>query len=51
MTVALLAFLSCTSSLEEKEAAYGMDPALEGKPVTVTFSVPATRLAPMTKGI
>ena len=51
MTVALLAFMSCTSSLEEKEAAYGMDPALEGKPVTVTFSVPATRLAPMTKGI
>ncbi len=47
----LMALLSCTSSFEEKEAAYGMDPALEGKPVTVTFSVPATSLAPMTKGI
>ena len=48
----LLAILSsCTSSFEEKEAAYGMDPALEGKPVTVTFSIPAVRLASMTKGV
>ena len=38
----LLAILSsCTSSFEEKEAVYGMDPSLEGKPVTVTFSIPA----------
>lgn len=48
---AALALLSCTSSIEEKEPRYGLDPSLEGKPVTVTFSVPATRLAPLTKGI
>ena len=48
----LLAILSsCTSSFEEKEAVYGMDPSLEGKPVTVTFSIPAVRLASMTKGV
>ena len=28
-----------------------VDPSLEGKPVTITFSVPATRLASMTKGV
>ena len=51
LTVLLAILSSCTSSFEEKEAAYGMDPALEGKPVTVTFSIPAVRLASMTKGV
>lgn len=45
----LLALLCCTSSLERETG--GMDPSLEGKPVTVTFSVPAARLASGTKGI
>lgn len=49
--MAVIAILSCTSSFDEKEAVYGMDPALEGKPVTVTFSIPAVRLASMTKGV
>lgn len=46
---ALLALLCCTSSLEKETG--GMDPSLEGKPVTITFSVPAVRLASGTKGI
>ena len=39
--------LACTSNLESKFSG-GMDSSLEGKPVTITFSVPATRLASMT---
>lgn len=42
--------LACTSNLESKFSG-GMDSSLEGKPVTITFSIPATRLSPMTKGI
>ena len=40
--------LSCSTRLE-MEGPLGMDPSLEGKPVTVTFSVPDVRLSPMTK--
>ena len=46
----LLAFAGCTSTLE-KEFPGGMDPSLEGKPVTVTFSVPASDFGSSTKGI
>ena len=48
--IVLFAAGACTSRLENPFSG-GMDPSLEGKPVTVTFSVPATRLSPMTKGI
>ena len=45
----LLALCACSSRLETERA--GMDPSLEGKPVTFTFSVPDVRLAPATKGV
>ena len=48
--IALFAVCACASHLE-KDFSGGMDPSLEGKPVTITFSVPATRLASMTKGV
>lgn len=47
---ALLTVWACASHLE-KEFSGGLDPSLEGAPVTVTFSVPATRLVSMTKGV
>lgn len=47
---AFLAVLGCTPNLES-EFSGRMDPSLEGKPVTVTFSIPAIRLASMTKGV
>lgn len=48
--IALFAVCACASHLE-KDFSGGMDPSLEGAPVTVTFSVPATRLVSMTKGV
>ncbi len=47
---ALLTLLACSSILEEKENTI-MDPSLEGKPVTITFSVPDVRIVPSTKSI
>ena len=41
--LALFAFMACTT--EPQEERIGMDPSLEGKPVTVTFSLPDVRLA------
>ena len=41
--LALFAFMACTT--EPQEERMGMDPSLEGKPVTVTFSLPDVRLA------
>lgn len=49
LTVLLVA-LACTSEREENFSK-GMDPSLEGKPVTITFSVPDVRIAPATKGL
>ena len=49
--VAAMALLSCTSTLEDQEVVRGMDPSLEGKPVTITFSVPAEGLSAHTKGV
>jgi len=46
----MLAALGCTSEWEN-DLSSGMDPRLEGKPVTVTFSVPDVRIAPSTKSI
>ena len=46
----MLAALGCTSEWEN-DLSIGMDPRLEGKPVTVTFSVPDVRIAPSTKSI
>lgn len=40
--LALLAFMACT---EEPQERTGMDSSLEGKPVTVTFSLPDVRVA------
>jgi len=48
--IALFAFMACASRLEN-DFSGGMDPSLEGKPVTITFSVPDVRLAPSTKGV
>ena len=45
----LLALFGCRSQIEREPA--GMDPSLEGRPVTVTFSVPDVRLNVSTKGI
>jgi len=48
---ALLTLLACSSNLEEKEN-QGMDPSLEGKPVTISFSLPDVRiLSPSTKSL
>ena len=46
----LLAALACKSEWEN-DFSDGMDPRLEGKPVTVTFSVPDVRIAPATKSL
>ena len=46
----MLAALACTPELE-KGFSDSMDPSLEGKPVTVTFSVPDVRIAPYTKSL
>ena len=46
----MLASLGCTSEWENNHSE-GMDPRLEGKPVTVTFSVPDVRIAPSTKSL
>ena len=48
--VALFAVMACVSNLES-EISGSMDPSLEGKPVTFTFSVPDVRVAPTTKGV
>ena len=48
---AMLALLACKSTLEEEGNICGMDPSLEGMPVTITFSVPDVQLALPTKGI
>lgn len=48
--MALLAFVACSARLED-DFSGGMDPSLEGRPVTFTFSVPDVRLAPSTKGV
>ena len=48
--IALLAVMACASNLES-EFSGGMDPSLEGKPVTFTFSVPDVCVAPSTKGV
>ena len=48
--IALFAVMACVSNLES-EFSGGMDPSLEGKPVTFTFSVPDVRVAPTTKGV
>lgn len=44
----LLAALACTRTLEP-ESSGGFDASLEGKPVTITFSVPDIQIAPSTK--
>jgi len=47
--MALFAFMACTAEPQERT---GMDPSLEGKPVTVTFSLPDVRVASLsTKSI
>ena len=43
----LLAALACTRTLEP-ESSGGFDASLEGKPVTITFSVPDIQIAPST---
>lgn len=48
--IALLAFAACAPQLEN-DISGGMDPSLEGKPVTITFSVPDVRIIPSTKGV
>ncbi len=48
--MALFAFVACSVRLED-DFSGGMDPSLEGRPVTFTFSVPDVRLAPSTKGV
>lgn len=45
----LLVSLACTPVFEEK--INGLDPSLEGEPVTITFSVPDVRIAPTTKSL
>jgi len=47
--ILLLALVACSSRMEEDFA--GMDASLEGRPVTIIFSVPDVRLAPRTRGI
>ena len=46
----LVAVLSCGPKLE-MEGPLAMDPSLEGKPVTITFSVPDVRLGLSTKSL
>ena len=48
--IALFAVVACVPDLES-DFSGGMDPSLEGKPVTFTFSVPDVRVAPTTKGV
>ena len=48
--ITLFAIMACASHLENENSG-GMDPSLEGKPVTFTFSVPDVRVAPSTKGV
>lgn len=49
--IMLLLTVSACTSLQVEEPEMGMDPSLEGKAVTVSFSVPDVRLAPMTKSL
>lgn len=49
--IMLLLTVSACTSLQVEEPEVGMDPSLEGKAVTVSFSVPDVRLAPMTKSL
>ncbi len=47
--LALITFMACTAEPQERT---GMDPSLEGKPVTITFSLPDVRVASLsTKSI
>lgn len=46
--IAMMAALACTHDIE-KDVSRGMDPSLEGKPVTITFSVPDVCLTANTK--
>ena len=48
---ALCLVLSCTQNLLPEKERPLMDPSLEGKPVTVTFSIPASGLGQPTKSI
>lgn len=48
--IAMFAFMACASQLEN-DFSGGMDPSLEGKPVTITFSVPDVRDVSLTKGL
>ena len=47
--IAVFTLAACTSEIGTDSRS--MDASLEGKPVTVTFSVPGVRLAPSTKSI
>lgn len=47
----LLIALACAPGLEKEITSNGLDPALEGKPVTITFSVPDVCLTNPTKGL
>ncbi len=44
--ILLLLTVSACTTLQIEESGVGMDPSLEGKPVTISFSVPDVRLAP-----
>ena len=44
----LLSVLACTRTLEV-ETPGAFDPSLEGKPVTINFSVPDVKIVPSTK--
>lgn len=47
--LALITFMACTAEPQERT---GMDPSLEGKPVTITFSLPDVPiLSPSTKSL
>ena len=50
--LAIIALAACTARAEQEEpCAPGLDPALIGQPVTITFSVPNVLLTPSVKGI
>ena len=49
--IMLLLTVSACTSLQVEDPKVGMDPTLEGKAVTVSFSVPDVRLSPMTKSL
>ena len=49
--ILLFIALACSPGLEKEITSKGLDPALEGKPVTITFSVPEVGLASSTKSL